>query len=785
MRSDKSLIDVKSLDDHGIVELSLEQVINLKKPKVVVRGFFVDLDEVLDHSFDFRAELISVGGKMYSQSKHTKPRYKPIVKKRDGIDDIYSRVLPEINRFSFRVIGQEEYYQKESSRFHLDHQGATPMISDDITDTSGSVKLNLAQTTLNLISYRTKRLLALFLVVLVGFGILVIRLKHSIIQSGSSAVINLEQAKTNLGGFELGKALTNFSNAYSEFSKAGDSVNFMGGYLGGLIAEIPGNSQYKSARNLIEAGKLFSKAGESIASVLSAVSKAGVLLDPNHSGASLVMDIKRTILFSQANIQKASKLLTDIDPSIIPEDKRRAFTEFQDKLPQILKLSDQGADYVRFLENLIAISGSKKYLILFQNPSELRPTGGFPGSYGILSFKNGKLEEFKVDDVYNIDGQIKENIIPPKQLQHITPTWGMRDANWFIDFPMSARKIMQFFKKEAGYDVDGVITFSPTIVGKILEVTGPISLPEYNLTLDSNNFIDKIQSEVEYGQNRIQPKSILIAFAPKLLEKIYLAEHSEWLKIFDILIASPENKDMLMYFRDFSLQSFVLERGFGGDVKSITDGGDYLMTTFSNIKGSKTDAVIDNSVKLYVSRENGLVRHQLLVTRKHNGGSSKYGFYNRVNPTYIMILVPDDAMLVKIAGNDKTSFKPLISYGSSDFVKDEDLFKLEASFDEGDKGLTKYEESGKKGFGFWLMLNPGETRTVELDYDTPVNKTGAYELYLQKQPGLRLNDFELVLKNSSDIRVSSEKDVLMSVLGNTNVVNYIPAKDMIVGATLK
>src|SRR3989344_28805 len=97
----------------------------------------------------------------------------------------------------------------------------------------------------------------------------------------------------------------------------------------------------------------------------------------------------------------------------------------------------------------------KKYLILFQNPSELRPTGGFPGTYGVVTFKDGKLQDLKVDDVYNLDGQLQELIVPPIQLQHITPNWGMRDANWFIDFPTSARKITAFYKKESGYEVDG------------------------------------------------------------------------------------------------------------------------------------------------------------------------------------------------------------------------------------------------------------------------------------------------------------------------------------------
>ena len=32
-----------------------------------------------------------------------------------------------------------------------------------------------------------------------------------------------------------------------------------------------------------------------------------------------------------------------------------------------------------------------RYLVLFQNPAELRPSGGFPGTMGIVEFERGQL----------------------------------------------------------------------------------------------------------------------------------------------------------------------------------------------------------------------------------------------------------------------------------------------------------------------------------------------------------------------------------------------------------
>ncbi len=776
-----NLADIKHLNKTGVIEVYLEPVIDLKNQKPAGNAgnsnssiadtqlLSTELANVLNDDFDFHAELLNIGAQVHDESILSKPRHRPIVKKRDNLQDIFKKILSEINRGG--IMSEPHFYEAGSSM-----------------DVAKTETLHGHHVMLHGAHVMSKKAMVTILILALGIGIWVFgaKIKNSIIKSGNSAVINLEQAEANLGGLDIAKAVSNFSNAYDDFSKTESSLNFMGGYLGGLMAEIPGNSQYKSARNLAEAGKLFSKAGKSLASALVSISKAGEILNPNNANAGLVTNLKTALTASQSDIHKAVSLLADIDASVIPENKKASFAEFQKKIPEILKLADDGVEYSRFFENLIAVNGSKKYLILFENPSELRPTGGFPGSYGILNFDNGKLEQFKVDDVYNLDGQLKENIIPPKELQHITPTWGMRDANWFIDFPTSARKTMEFFGKEAGYNVDGVITFSPIIVGKILEVTGPIELSDYGLTLTSANFMQQIQAEIEYGPNRTQPKSILVDLAPRLLEKIYSSDSSKWLKIFNILLSSPENKDVLMYFKDLSLESFVLEHGFSGKIKDSSGEEDYLMATISNIKGSKTDMVTDNSMKLYVSYEGGVIKHRLIITRKHNGGSEKYGFYNRANPAYIRVLVPDGAKLISIDGNDRIDPKPLINYAKSDFVKDDDLSSFEASYEINNKdGVITYEESGKKGFGFWLVVDPGETKTVELSYETPArNINKDYQLYVQKQPGLELKSFEILFNGLSGV-TSDIKESSLGIVGNTSVLNYSLDKDLSVKGSWK
>mgnify|MGYP001558956148 FL=1 len=153
------------------------------------------------------------------------------------------------------------------------------------------------------------------------------------------------------------------------------------------------------------------------------------------------------------------------------------------------------------LDGLLSIlkpSEDKYLLFLFQNPSEIRPAGGFIGSYGVMTLNRGNLKNLQVDDIYNADRQTHLKLIPPKELQIITKDWGARDANWFFNFQTSAQKVLAFIEDSDLYNrkeinFEGVVSINTNVLATILDITGPISVPGYDLELDSENFLKEIQ----------------------------------------------------------------------------------------------------------------------------------------------------------------------------------------------------------------------------------------------------------------------------------------------------
>lgn len=105
-----------------------------------------------------------------------------------------------------------------------------------------------------------------------------------------------------------------------------------------------------------------------------------------------------------------------------------------------------------FLGGKILSQERQTILVLLQNNMELRPTGGFIGSYALLNFFQGKLVDFEVYDVYEADGQLRGHAEPPADLKQYLGEdgWYLRDANWSPLFPKPRFRRLGFLEKEMG-----------------------------------------------------------------------------------------------------------------------------------------------------------------------------------------------------------------------------------------------------------------------------------------------------------------------------------------------
>ncbi|MDX1535229.1 MAG: DUF4012 domain-containing protein, partial [Candidatus Spechtbacterales bacterium] len=576
-------------------------------------------------------------------------------------------------------------------------------------------------------------------------------LKETSETQAKTAYSYMRQGKDSLLNMDAAAAEDNFLKAKKEFQSIENEFGFLGKDLIGLAASLPVQSSVGSMAHLFRAGTLYADAGyeASVAfGLIQNASPGGIGGEGNDQGLTdNIVQAGLHLQRSREYITEANTELSFARPEDIPQEFQSDIHKLQSEAGNIEQVFEETFSSLDVVLSFMGHKEPKKYMLAFQNSGELRATGGFIGSYGILDLHKGNVEELFVDGIYNPDGQLKVKeffVVPPKPLQYVTPHWGTRDANWFYDFPTSAEKIMDFYVHTGGAKTDGVIAITPKVVLDFLRLAGPIDMPEYGVTLDADNFLELVQQEVEedYDKELNRPKKILADMAPILFER--LSTEADKMDLLDIMLEGLERKDILVYSRDVRVQESILSRNWGGSVDILDDStdtiNDYLAVVISNIGGWKTDKYTETEIDTVtiVNKEGELIR-TILLSRTHNGGRTGYKWYDKPNYGYIRIYTPKGSELLSVEGFSEEPSYIETDYEEEGYRIDPDVSAIEKTLSKHESGTDVFEEAGKTVFGNWLYIPAQDRKIAKVTYKLPYNissNISSYNLKIQKQSGL-------------------------------------------------
>jgi hypothetical protein len=621
--------------------------------------------------------------------------------------------------------------------------------------------------------------------------------KNLATRNGQKAFTNLVEAKGNLESRDFNTASLNFQQAYEEFSLISKEIDSLGGNLLEVTRFIPYLSKISSGANLTKAGEDISQAGVIFSGLAKDLSRqSNTINQPEISFLEILKNLQTKSQEISILLERASGNIDKVAVTDLPENYQEKFLELKDKLPEALSLIQSLRDNEEIFTEVLGGNGPRKYLFLFQNNQEMRATGGFIGSYGVLNIFNGRIKNFFVDGIFNPDGQLKEKVIPPMPIQKISAAWSLHDSNWFPDFPVSAEKAIWFYEKTGGPTVDGVITMTPSVMQKLLEITGPIEMPDYQVTIDKDNFLEKVQMEVEvdYDKELNQPKKILADLAPLILDRLFNGQNfSQMGKIFKAMEESIKERQILIYARNYEVEKKISAMGCSGEI--LKTDKDYLSIINSNINGYKTDGVIEQKIEHEVEiRVDGSIQNTVTITRKHLGGNSAYEWWNKVNADYMRIYVPRGSSLVSVEGQTREFNTPPLDYRLLGFKQDPQVRQEEDSMEiDQESGTRIYSDAGKTVFANWVYVSPQEEVKIKYVYMLPfkikpeenINSNQSYSLLFQKQSGSLEESFSSKIiypdnfypswKYPEDLERKEAENVLIKLAENIKTDKFIGA----------
>ena len=575
--------------------------------------------------------------------------------------------------------------------------------------------------------------------------------KNEIIQKSSSAYENVVSAQEYLKDLDFKSAGFEFNEAYKKFSDAKKISNNLGASVIDFFGFLPFLSKADSGVNLIKVGESLSYAGSVLSELTDPflkISSESIFQEKSDtlSGKSFgeyLVSVSQRAVDAKIALNKAEDSLKDVNQYDFDGEIQKGVFDLKNKFPEVQSKVDDLIKYSEFLAWFLGTDNPKKFLIVSQNTSEARATGGFVGSYGLLSTEFGYVKGVFMDDIYNIDGQLFYKAIPPKPIQKISTAWSLHDSNWFLDFPTSAKKMAFFYEKAGGPTPDGVIAINEKVMERLLEVVGPISMPEYGVVLNSDNFVEIVQYEVEedYDKDLNRPKKILNDMIPLVFDKFSSLSIEDLGRVFSVFKDSLNKKDILIWINYPKYQNFILENGWGGEIIETKDS-DYISVVVSNINGFKTDRVVDQSItKITEIQEDGSIINTVTIKRSHNGGDTDYEWFNNVNSAYIRVYTPLGSELLDASGYTKEDYEAPIDYQKAGFNFDKDVrSSINSNSAKNFNGVDIFVESGKTVFGSWVYVSPKEEVVLEYKYKLPFSlntqkKADDLDFVFQIQPG--------------------------------------------------
>lgn len=430
--------------------------------------------------------------------------------------------------------------------------------------------------------------------------------------------------------------------------------------------------------------------------------------------------------------------------SVFGREVRSNITTFKTTVKGASVSLSQFQPIVKLLPDLLGNPDSKKYLIMFQNDAELRPTGGFLTAYATMKITKGKIEPGVSEDIYTLDAGFKKKVPAPDPIKKYLPlvyNWNLRDMNLSPDFKSSMDTFTGYMSEVPNApDYDALIAIDAQVPVRILKVLGPIGVPGYGgkfsadidprcdcpqVIYELENIITRPTYEIREGR-----KSILGPLMNSMLANMMGSPKAKWAEFFNIFTESIQQKHLLMYFRDPEKQLAAETLGSAGRINDYP--GDYLHINDTNFAGAKSNMFVEQSVDQTVTvNGDGSLTRKLTLTYKNPRPGDNCNLeagklcLNGLLRDWIRIYVPKGAVLKNSAG-----------------------FEVD---------LSTGEDLGKTVFDGFFTLAPQSVKKLEVEYTVPASYlSGDYKLLIQKQPGTK------EIKNTLTFGTSKPKTYLLN-----------------------
>ena len=311
---------------------------------------------------------------------------------------------------------------------------------------------------------------------------------------------------------------------------------------------------------------------------------------------------------------------------------------FDEKLADAAEQASLANDGLQVAPELLGGDGPRRYFVAFSTPGESRNGGGYIGAYGILTAVDGKLELVE-------SGSLNELDRPPPDSGYAfdpPPDWSVRYGGYSVqnflgnlgaspDWPTNSGVAGQLFPQTpGGAPVDGAFYVDPAALAGLLELTGPVTLPDRDISIDAGNveqflFVDQY---VLIGGDNPQRTELLGDVAQATFDALTSQSLPGISSLTDTLGPLVSAGHLRLSVTQPDGEAFLDRVGLSGRW-DVPPGSDYVSVRSADLLSNKIDSFLhrDIDVAADVDPGSGEVRQVVTVTLRNDapaGGLPSY-----------------------------------------------------------------------------------------------------------------------------------------------------------------
>ena len=636
-----------------------------------------------------------------------------------------------------------------------------------------------------------------------------------------TATISLEaKAKAVLAPESLATIAIYSHRATSEFQQLDQMVLDPQGSLV-LVNISPLHGKLMTVHHLARAGLDAAALGTIFAA------NAGSLL-PIFSSVSSITASDGGPIFTPATFSGMQQMVTLMQPAIddlqtqlgqitlsdipITGSQQTQLQQILHVLPQARQTFDSAVIALPAVRWALGVDAPRTYLVQTTDRGEMRATGGFTGSFGVLTINGGRLSKIALTDVslldfnypnlyghanpYNVTGL---SVPEPYNTWWPFTSWGLRDTNWSADYPTTAKLAIDTFAKEGGPKVDGVITLSSLVIAHMLapDVLGSITVPCYNVTVDDQNLEntihyfqlgDGLKKENEcnssLNSNTSSRKKFTAALAQAMQDDLRKASSDRQGKAVQSLLTDFADKDFQVFLLQASSEQQLIQNHHDTAINR-DPSTDATFIVHDNIGANKGSVYVTTKTTETITIDSqGNAQHDLIMEMNYRPTGPVFGYRATLSSPepmsirdYIRVYVPPQATFSNGNGFEQNHDAPLCYSYLSCTPKNAPVCEVTSTNPKGlyDPGLLPPSRDGFEGsqssriysingptnmqsdepnramFGGLVVIPPFCTAKVKLSWTVPAAVTQHHYQFLeQRQSGVTM-DYTLHINTATNL----------------------------------